>query len=105
MFLGDANEIVTKITSSYDFIFLDGPKGHYREYLPHLLPLLNKGGVLFADNVLFRGYVDGKEKHIHRYNTTIHSMQDFLKGISENENLRTNIFDMEDGVSISLKIK
>lgn len=105
VFIGDANEIVTKLTGNYDFIFLDGPKGHYREYLPYLLPILNKDGVLFADNVLFRGYVDGKEKKKKRYNTTIYSMQDFLKGISENEELRTTIFDIEDGVSVSVKIK
>ncbi len=105
VFIGDANEIVTKLTGNYDFIFLDGPKGHYREYLPYLLPILNKDGVLFADNVLFRGYVDGKEEKKRKYNTTVYSMQDFLKGISENEELRTTIFDIEDGVSVSVKIK
>ena len=79
IFTGDASEIIPVLTGKYDFIFLDGPKGHYYEYLPHLLSALNNGGILFADNVLFRGYVDGSVKTPHRYATTKNSMEKFLK--------------------------
>ena len=105
IFLGDAMEIVPILSGSYDLIFLDGPKGHYYEFLPHLLSQLNKGGILFADNVLFRGYVDGKVKTPHRFNTTKNSMERFLKAVCEDENLRTEIIDLEDGISITEKIK
>lgn len=105
IFFGDASEIIPILTGKYDLIFLDGPKGHYFEYLPHLLSSLNVGGVLFADNVLFRGYVDGKVKTPHRFNTTKHSMENFLKEITTNENLNTVILDIEDGVSITEKLK
>ena len=63
------------------------------------------GGVLFADNVLFRGYVDGKVKTPHRFNTTKHSMENFLREITTNKNLNTVILDIEDGVSITEKLK
>ena len=105
IFLGDAMEIVPILSGSYDLIFLDGPKGHYYEFLPHLLSQLNKGGILFADNVLFRGYVDGKVKTPHRFNTTKNSMERFLKAVCEDENLRTEIIDLEDGISITEKLK
>ena len=105
IFIGDASEILPLLTGSYDFIFLDGPKGHYYEYLQHVLPCLNKGGVLFADNVLFRGYVDGRVKTPHRFNTTKHSMENFLKQITNSENLCTRVYDIEDGVSITEKLK
>ena len=105
IFQGDASDIIPVLTGTYDFIFLDGPKGHYFEYLPHLLTALNKGGVLFADNVLFRGYVGGKVKTPHRYVTTKNSMEKFLDGIMNNENLKTQLYDLEDGVSITEKIK
>ncbi len=104
IFLGDAGEIIPILTGKYDFIFLDGPKGHYYEYLLHLLPLLNEGGILFADNVLFRGYVDGKVKTPHRFMTTKHSMEKFLNVITNSPNLKTTIYDMEDGVSITEKL-
>ena len=105
IFQGDASEIIPILTGEYDFIFLDGPKGHYYEYLPHLLSVLSVGGILFADNVLFRGYVGDKVKTPHRFATTKHSMENFLKAISEVDYLSTEIFDIEDGVSITKKIK
>jgi len=104
IFLGDASEIIPVLTGKYDFIFLDGPKGHYYEYLCNLLPNLNVGGILFADNVLFRGYVDGKVKTPHRYNTTKNSMERFLKAITEDKKLKTTVFDIEDGISITEKL-
>lgn len=104
IFLGDASEIIPLLTGEYDFIFLDGPKGHYAEYLPHLLKILKKGGVLFADNVLFRGYVSGAVKTPHRYMTTKHSMERFIAEITANKGLKTQIYDIEDGVSVTIKL-
>ena len=103
IFQGDASEIIPVLTGEYDFIFLDGPKGHYFEYLPHLLSVLKKGGVLFADNVLFRGYVFSNEKTPQKYNTTRFSMEKFLTAITNDKNLQTQIYDLEDGVSITVK--
>lgn len=105
IFLGDASEIIPVLTGEYDFIFLDGPKGHYYEYLPHLLSVLKTGGTIFADNVLFRGYISGKVKTPHRFMTTKHSMEKYLKKITEDENLKTRVYDMEDGVSITEKLR
>ena len=104
IFVGDASEIIPILTGEYDFIFLDGPKGHYFEYLPHLLSALKKGGVLFADNVLFRGYVYSRNKIPHRYQTTKNSMENFLNAITQDKGLRTTLFDIEDGVSITEKL-
>lgn len=105
IFQGDCSEIIPLLTGEYDLIFLDGPKGHYFEYLPHLLSVLKKGGILFADNILFRGYVSGKVKTPHRYQTVKHSLENFINSITNNENLKTKIYDLEDGVSVTEKIK
>ena len=104
IFQGDASEIIPVLTGEYDFIFLDGPKGHYFEYLPHLLSILNKGGILFADNVLFRGYVGEDKQAPKRHNTIKHSMENFLKKITTDKNLKSEIIDIEDGISITEKI-
>lgn len=105
IFQGDASEIIPILTGKYDFIFLDGPKGHYYEYLPNLLDALNVGGILFADNVLFRGYVDGRVKTPKKFNTTKHSMENFLREITTSKNLSSQIYDIEDGVSITEKLR
>lgn len=105
IFSGDASEVIPKLSGKYDFIFLDGPKGHYAEYLPYLTDVLEKNGILFADNVLFRGYVDDSVKTPHRYNTTKNSMRKFLQGVSDSERFATQIINIEDGVSITEKLK
>ncbi|MBE7081732.1 MAG: O-methyltransferase [Clostridiales bacterium] len=104
IFQGDASEIIPILTGTYDFIFLDGPKGHYYEYLPHLLAVLNVGGVLFADNVLFRGYVGEDKQAPKRHNTIKHSMENFINAITTDKTLKTQIIDIEDGISITEKI-
>ena len=104
IFQGDASEIIPVLTGEYDFIFLDGPKGHYYEYLPHLLSVLKVGGTLFADNVLFRGYVFN-ENTPHRFNTTKHSMENFITAITNDKSLHTQLYQIEDGVSITKKLK
>lgn len=105
IFIGDAGEIVPMLSVGYDFIFLDGPKGHYHEYLYDLLRVLNVGGTLFADNVLFRGYVGGKVKTPHRFMTARHSLERFIKGITENPDLKSQVLDVDDGISITEKLR
>ena len=105
IFCGDACDIIPALSGEYDFIFLDGPKGHYYRFLPDLLRVLSVGGVLFADSVLFRGYVDGTVKMPHRFATTKHSMENFIKEITARNDLSTVIYKIEDGVSVTEKLK
>ena len=104
IFVGDASEIIPILTGSYDLIFLDGPKGHYFEYVENLLNVLEKGGILFADNVLFRGYVLDEVKTPHRHATIKHSLENFLNRISNDKTLSTTLYKTEDGVSITKKL-
>lgn len=103
LFLGDATEIIPNLTGSYDMIFVDGPKGQYINFLPYLLNVLNCGGLLVCDNVLYRGLVDGKVKMRKKSVTMINNLRLFLDEIKNNTNLTTHIFDIDDGISVSIK--
>ena len=100
---GSASDIVPILSGKYDFIFLDGPKGHYYEYLPYLIDLLNEKGILFADNVLFMGLIDGRKEVPRRHNTIYNSLRNFLQSLSKDERFLTTVLDIEDGVSISVR--
>lgn len=102
MLLGDAREIIPMLTGSYDLIFLDGPKGQYFEFLPYLKKLLSIGGAIFADDILFHGYIEGKtpRKHI----TIKRSIESYLENIKGDPNFKTKIYDIEDGVCVSEKV-
>ena len=70
---GDALEVLKGLDGKFDFIFMDAAKGQYIYYLPEVLRLLKKDGVLVADNVLQEGDIIESRFAVERRNRTIHS--------------------------------
>lgn len=103
VYVGRAEEILAYMTGSYDFIFLDGPKGHYLLLLDYLLPLLAPEGLLVCDNVLFRGMITGDRKPTHRKRTLCKKLDYFLQAVSGHPGLITSVIPIGDGMSISYK--
>lgn len=99
----DAAETIKRLKDSgekFDFIFLDGPKGQYVNYLPFLKSILNKGGILFADDIFYHGLVkEGYPKHKHR--TIVFRLREFIEKITADPNFETKLIEIEDGISIS----
>ena len=102
---GDCISILPQINQKFDFIFLDGPKGQYIKYLPYLMERLNVNGILFADNVLYRGMVNGKTPVAKSKKTLVKNLRLYLDTITNDERLESKILELEDGVSISVKKK
>ena len=102
IFTGDASAIIPVLTGKYDLIFLDGPKGHYYEYLPYLKDALNVGGVLFADDVAFHGYIKGDAPRKH--STIKRSIENYLSAVTRDEDFLTRVYDTEDGFCVSEKL-
>ena len=106
LFVGDAREIVTLLTGSYDFIFMDGPKGQYEVFLPYLTEVLEVGGTLVCDNVLYKGLAENvPENKRHKHITVARNMHAFLQDITTNQRYRTQLYRTGDGVSVSVKLK
>ena len=99
-YFGDAGDIIKFLDHGYDFIFLDGAKARYYDYLPELKRLLVNGGVLFADNVLFRGLVEC-EKPPHRDMTIVRNLRAFIDELTQDKNYVTSVIDVGDGVLIA----
>ena len=103
---GDAVEILKKLDDTYDFIFMDAAKGQYIHFLPDLLRLLAKDGLLVSDNVLQDGDVLESRFAVTRRNRTIHSrMREYLYTLKHTEELTTAIVPLGDGVALSIKQK
>lgn len=84
----------------YDVCFIDAAKGQYNVFLEQAFRLVKKGGLIIADNVLWRGRVLG-EYNEHRHRTAVNRLRTYLKTISEDERLESKVFDIGDGVAIS----
>ncbi len=100
---GEAAEVLHWLDGSFDFVFLDAAKGQYIEFLPDILRLLESGGVLFSDNILFKGMLEDEEKVVRRKITIVKRLKMYLEEIMNNENLTTSIIPIGDGVAISVK--
>lgn len=101
---GDAMEILKELSGPYDFIFMDAAKGQYIYYLPELLRLLDRGGILISDNVLQDGDVIESRFAVERRNRTIHArMREYLYTLTHCGELTTSILPLGDGVTVSVR--
>ena len=100
---GDAVEILPTIEKKYDVIFIDASKGKYPFFLNQALRLIHKGGYIIADNILYKGYVMS-DYNKHKQRTAVRNLREYIKEITENKLLETNILEVGDGLAISKKI-
>lgn len=101
---GDAQEILKTLSGEYDFIFMDAAKGQYIHFLPEVLRLMAKGGILLSDNVLQDGDIIQSRYAVTRRNRTIHTrMRDYLYELKHHPDLTTAILPIGDGVTLSVK--
>jgi len=100
-YTGDALEIIPKINSKFDLIFLDADKENYNKYLEIIIPKLNKKGILISDNVLWHGKVLSDKNNQDKVTKRIDT---FNKNLVENKNFQTFMLPIRDGLSISIKL-
>ena len=97
---GDAVEILPKMDNKYDMVFIDAAKTKYPFFLEHALRMLNKNGVIFADNILYKGYVMS-DYNKHKQRTAVNHLREYIKNVTENPNLSTEILEVGDGLAIT----
>lgn len=73
----DACEILKDLDEKYDFIFIDAAKGKYLDFFKLCYDKLNYGGLIFIDNIIFRGYVCENE-YPKRYKTIVKNLREFI---------------------------
>lgn len=100
IYSGDAVEILPTFQGKYDMIFIDAAKGKYPFFLSQALRLLDKDGIILADNVLYKGYVMS-DYNKHKQRTAVRNLREYLKEVNENPNLETKILEVGDGLAVS----
>ena len=97
---GDAVEILPTLNNQYDVVFIDAAKGKYPFFLKEALRMINKDGIIFADNILYKGYVMS-DYNKHKQRTAVRNLREYIKEVSENPNLETEILEVGDGLAVS----
>ena len=104
MIFGDALEQIPKLDKNvkYDFIFIDASKGQYLKFFEMSYELLNENGIIFIDNLMFRGLVaTDKEEIPKRYKTIVKRLKEFIEKLNEEYNFV--LLPFGDGVGIVKK--
>lgn len=83
---------------------MDAAKGQYIHFLPDILRMMPRGGMLVSDNVLKGGEIMESRYAVVRRDRTIHSrMREYLYELKHNEQLETAILPVGDGVTVSVR--
>ena len=102
---GSLGKAVSVAEGGFDLIFLDAAKGQYINWLPYIKQLMNKGGLLFSDNVLQDYTVMESRYTVERRERTTHKrMREFLYAIKHDSELVSSVIPIGDGVSISVRL-
>ena len=103
---GDATEILPTIEEPFDLIFMDAAKGQYINFMPDVLRLLKKDGVLVSDNVLQDGDIIESHYIVERRNRTIYKrMREYLYELTHSDELVTSVLPVGDGITVSVRVK
>ena len=100
---GDAVEILPTLDEKYDVVFIDAAKGKYPFFLKESLRMIKQTGVILADNILYKGYVMSDYNN-HKQRTAVRNLREYIKEVTENPNIETEILEVGDGLAVS-KIK
>ena len=97
---GDAVEILPTLNEKYDVVFIDAAKGKYPFFLKEAERMLKPQGIIFADNILYKGYVMS-DYNKHKQRTAVRNLREYIKEVTEDPNFETEILEVGDGLAIS----
>ena len=97
---GDAVEILPTLNEKYDVVFIDAAKGKYPFFLKEALRMIKPTGVILADNILYKGYVMS-DYNKHKQRTAVRNLREYIKEVTENPNIETEILEVGDGLAVS----
>lgn len=100
LYEGDAVEVLPTLDNKYDMVFIDAAKGKYPFFLEQALRMLKKDGIIFADNILYKGYVMS-DYNKHKQRTAVTHLREYIKLTTEDPNLDTVILEVGDGLAVT----
>ena len=99
-YIGDAMKLIPQLNQQFDLVFMDADKRKYIDYYELVLPLLNQGGYIIADNTLWDGHVLEERHHTDMQTIGIKKFNDLVASDNRVEKV---ILPLRDGLTIIRK--
>lgn len=95
--LGPAADTIATLATAgarFDLVFLDADKESYVQYFDAVLPMVEIGGVILADNTLWNGRVlDPKE-------SSDHGIVNFNRHVRDDDRVEQVLLSVRDGITL-----
>ncbi len=100
--IGNALDILPKLNTTFDLVFIDADKPNYSNYFHLVIDKLNPGGVILSDNVLWHGKV---VQPLNEKDTSTKAVLEYNTLLKNDPRIETVMLPIRDGLTISRKIK
>ena len=96
---GDAVDVLSTLTETYDFVFMDSAKSKYIVFLPEILKHLEVGGVVVLDDIFQGGDIARDIMEVRRGQRTIYrGLQRLFDATLDNSGLTATLVPLGDGI-------
>lgn len=96
--LGNALEIIPTLNKKYDLVFIDADKENYINYFHLIVPMMNKGGIILSDNVLWSGKV---LEEVKANDITTQILLEYNQLLKDDSRVETVLLPIRDGLTVS----
>lgn len=96
--LGNALDIIPSLNKKFDLVFIDADKQNYPNYWDVIVPMVNKGGIILSDNVLWSGKV---LEPVKSNDKSTQVLLDYNKMVKEDPRVETVLLPIRDGLTVS----
>lgn len=96
--VGNALDIVPTLNKKFDLVFIDADKENYINYWNLIVPMMNKGGIILSDNVLWSGKV---LEEVQKNDKSTPILLEYNKIVNEDSRVETVLLPIRDGLTVS----
>ncbi|SDL34849.1 Predicted O-methyltransferase YrrM [Catalinimonas alkaloidigena] len=98
--IGNAADIIPTLDETFDLVFIDADKAGYAQYFDLTVDRVRPGGLLIADNVLWKGKVTQPELK----DKALHTMMAFNQKVHDDPRVENVLFPVRDGLMVMRKL-
>ncbi|NNE25444.1 MAG: O-methyltransferase [Saprospiraceae bacterium] len=95
---GDAAALIEALDYEFDLVFIDAAKRQYIDYYERVLPKLRSGGIIIADNVLWKGLITNENK-----DKLCEGLDMFNRHVHEDARTENILLPIDDGINLIRK--
>lgn len=96
--LGDGLAIIPTLSKKYDLVFIDADKENYINYFHLIVPMMNQGGIILSDNVLWSGKV---VEEVKENDLTTKILLEYNQLLKNDPRVETVLLPIRDGLTVS----